>query len=329
MNNILIAPVSGGKLITQLTALELLCSIKYKPKYALGASGGNASIFISLAADWKWSGIRRISQQLDSSMFLSPWSSIAFISYIIGFFKGSVHSYSDKLMKFYKTHFNSESIQDVETWTVCYNNVKKLNQLFCNKGDTELKLMKECELKRCMNPIYANGDVELIAKYCYATASIPSIVPPQIIQNESYSDGALGCASPMTYMADSFVDLDNYRIVYLSALNLSAINSKEPVNIIDTWLHATSSILHTLLSYDRYIAYLLIKSKGEVKYEEFLFNLNKVESIINSDTKYYLLEIYPKEIISLDIVNFTGDDVFRLMNYIRNNEILYCRYWYV
>lgn len=329
MNDIIIAPISGGKLVTQLTILELLCSLNYKPKYALGASGGNASIFLAMAADWRWTGIRRISQYLNSSMLLLSWSSIKLLSYIIGFFKGSFHSDSYKLTEFYKNHFDEDSIQNLEIWTLCYNNDHKLSRLFCNKGVSDIYKENNLNIKNCMSPIYANGNIDLISKYCYATASIPSLIPPQIINGESYSDGGIGAASPLTFMSTSLKKLDSCRMIYLSSIDINSEIKSFPKNLVDTWIYTTDSIINTILSYDRNEAYKIIEEKGKVKYFEFDFKLDIVNKILKSNIKYFLLEIFPNEIVSLDVLKFTGYDVAEKMSYIRNNKILKCRFWYV
>jgi hypothetical protein len=335
---LLILPVSGGGFVSQLSIIEHLCETKYKPDIILSSSGGNVAAYISSAADWKWPAIERIAKTLNKNYFLSTYSSIASISYIMGFFQGSSYTKGSGVERFLHTYFTSESIQKYEIWTGTYNKNRQLTRLFCNCAQAKSKLKDNCidrELTQSMPSIYAAGDIDLISKYSIASASIPTIVPSQTIDNEEYVDGGVSCSSPLTVMQEPilrYIKENNcaLHMIYINSVDLSCTDIIPSNNLIDTLKQTTRDIIRSQTVIDRLSAYEILRCHpGDIRKETFPCNYDNLQRLkeIENYTQYSLLEIYPLETFDVDLTTFTGQDVIDAIH--KTYDKCSCRLWWV
>ena len=70
-----------------------------------------------------------------------------------------------------------------------------------------------------MEPYFSSGNIESIANSTIASASIPTVVPPQIIDGEYYVDGGVGGAPPLTIMQESILHLSKKKSLHLIYIN--------------------------------------------------------------------------------------------------------------
>lgn len=216
---IFVFPVSGGAFPVQLGLLaELTANQNIIPDLALGSSGGNVAAYICHACQWKGSGstMTEIVKPINSEMFVTSWwpKGLRFMpSWMIGYFKGSVYSSGTGATELFQKMFTKESICSTEIWTGTLNKVTGKGQFFCNRrqADSILKPSRDDTYaslfsRDCMPLTYMNADIELISKVTIASASIPVLVPEQIINNQVYVDGGTLFASPLTALQDSILE---------------------------------------------------------------------------------------------------------------------------
>ena len=334
--HIFVFPVSGGGFVGQLAGIQYLCEAGIKPDITLGSSGGNVAAFIASAADWKWPGIERISKELTVDLFAFQWSNISVISNIIGWFQASKFNEGKNISTFLSKFFTKETIMNDEIWTGTYNKDQKRTCLFCNKKNSILDISAiDNDLYQTTLPIFANGDINLIGKYGTASASIPSLVPPQKIMGSLYEDGGVSLSSPLIVMADPIFKYVNkndtsMHLIYVNSVNLSIHDNKLINNIIDNVKEATSDLVRSSIVNDRLAGYkLLNKFPGAIQYKEFSCNYENIMIIKNIQTKikYSLLEIYPMVRHEINIVNFNGNDIINKLNIAYKN--LGCRFWFI
>lgn len=335
---ILVLPVSGGGFVTQLAILQHLCESKFVPDLILASSGGNVAAYVAAAADWKWPGIERISRELTQDLFARPWNDVHSVSVVRGYFEGNVCNKGTGVQDFLTKHFTSETITKYEIWTGTYNKNRQKARLFCNK-DKESSIIDisniDYDLTQSMEPLYTNGNIPLIAKAGIASASIPAIVPAEIIENEPYIDGGIAGASPLLIMQEPILKhiqktKNPLHVFYVNSIDLSSPNIKPCHNVLDNWRQATHNLVRSQTVIDRLAGYELLRCQsGSMNKDEFICNYENMErvKIIQSKVSYSMLEIYPIDHFSVDIRNFSGEDV---INNIRNayNKCK-CRLWWI
>jgi predicted acylesterase/phospholipase RssA len=333
---LLVLPVSGGGFVNQLAIIQHLCTVKYKPDVTLGSSGGNVAAYVAAAAQWKWAGITRIAHQLSKDLFVTSWNSINFISFIIGFYRRSIFQQGKGVQSFFNDNFTYDTITKYEIWTGTYNNNIQKARLFCNKKQDNCTLdvnYLNGELLQTMAPYFADGDIDIISKATVASASIPAIVPPQLIENESYIDGGMCGASPLTLMQSVIHHEGDIRgtlhITYVNSIDLAAIEHEHIHNAIDNWKQATHHLVRSKTLIDRLTAYqILNRYTNEIVEEKFYCTYENLLYVkkLREKVCYSLLELYPIEENDVNITSFNGQDVIDKMNYI--SDKCYCRFWY-
>lgn len=335
---ILVLPVSGGGFVSQLAILQHLCESHFIPDLTLSSSGGNVAAYVAAAANWKWPGIERIARELSQDLFVKPWNSVSSLSMIIGYFKGDVYNKGSGVRDFLSRVFMSTSITKYEIWTGTYNKNRQKARLFCNRSKDNSIMDVSCidyDLTQSMSPVFADGDIEMIAQAGIASASIPAIVPAQKIMGEDYMDGGVAGASPLTIMQEpilKYTQVNNapLHIIYVNSVDLSAPDLKPIHNVLDTWRQATNDLVRSQTVIDRLSGYELLRCHpGVMNKDEFICNYENMERIrqIQSRVKYSMLEIYPTGRFDIEIVNFNGDNVISAIHEAYKN--CKCRLWWL
>lgn len=335
---LLVLPVSGPGFVSQLAILQHLCEIDFVPDITLASSGGNVAAYVASAANWKWSSITRISRSLNKELFVKPWSTIAAVSLIVGYFEGNIHNKGLGVKEFLLEHFTPETIVKNEIWTGTYNKTRQKARLFCNRSKEDSILDIDCidhELTQSMNPVFANGNIDIIGLGGIASASIPTTVPAQTIFGEQYEDGGVAGASPLTIMREpilKYVSDNNtsLHIIYVNSVNLSCPTKKPCHNVIDNWKQTANNMIRSQTIIDRLAAYDLLRSHpGTLKKDEFLCNYANLLRVkkIHTKVQYSLLEIFPTTSNDLNIVTFTGSDVTDNINKMYGKCM--CRLWWL
>ena len=334
----IVLPVSGGGFVSQLAIIQHLCEAEITPDLTLSSSGGNVAAYIAAAADWKWSGIERVSRELSKDLFISPWTSFSSMSAIVGYFKGEAFNKGIGVSSFLRDFFTEQSITKYEIWTGIYNKTRQKTRLVCNKNESEsiIKFSSiDDELTQSMPPIYANGDTSLIAAASMASASIPAIVPPQKLFDEDYVDGGVGSASPLILVKSALIDYVQQNklplhLIYINCVDLSSQASKDINNVWDTCKQAANNLIKSQSVFDRLTAYDILKHySSTINKEEFDCNFENLKSVKQRQKNYKasLLEIFPCERIEVDILKFNGEDAIVEMKKAYKN--CKCRFWWV
>lgn len=335
--DLVILPASGQNFICQLAILQHLCDINYKPSLMLGSSGGNLSAYIVAAADWKSNHVERIARELKSHFFAQPWHNIKLLSHTIGFFNGNAFSTGVGLHDFIKTYFTEESIVKYEIWTGTYNRDLQKFRLFCNrhKNDSLIGHQEiDYNLTQTIEPYFCDGDMDKIADSGLASASIPGLVPPVVIDGYHYTDGASCGSSPASltqgYILKYMMKHDQpSHITYINSKDLSQAKIMTHHNLFDTWKQAVNDLIKSQTLIDRLITYNLIFNGKDVKHRSFKCEYDELLKIKEErkHLKFSMLEIYPLIECDLDITNFNQDDIVRNLKKIHNQ--CYCNFWWV
>lgn len=301
--------------MTQLAILQHLCEAKMLPDLIFASSGGNVAAYITLAAQWKWAGIERIVEELNCTLFAKPWHNIPPLAFLMGVMKGNIYDGGSGVGDFFHRHFDKDLVTSIEIWTGTNNVEEQRSTIFCNRSESRLNVEGfDNELYNSSPLQYLDGEVTKIGKVSIASASIPSIVPPQEIDGYHYADGGISGASPLTTMHE-IVDrsvTDTLHIVYINSCNLMKCEKIIDGNVFHTWKQAMSDLVRSQTAIDRAAAHSLIRRKvGRALQEIFLpCNKDTLRRVleVRKRNPYTLLEIYAQKTYEVDITSFTGEE---------------------
>lgn len=339
---LLVCPVSGGRLVNQLAILSHLCQINYRPTVTMASSGGNVASYIASAANWQWAGIARVAEDLSRDLFVQPRSSITLLSGLLGFFEGNVYRPGVGVEQFLAKHFTPETITRDEIWTGTYNKTRGQSALFCNQSQSKTIMQLntiDFNLIQACTPSYIT-DIPTIAQVCSASASIPTVVAPQNINGDYHVDGGLCGSSPFSLLYRAFDQIPELHITYINSVDLVGINrDRTVVNVLDNWRQTTEELVRSQTLIERTIAEsslrVGLRDHEQIEYTTFpcdYQHLLDARKLIKT-TRRSLLEICPRANDSslspyeIDLLNFNGSDVVTKMNLAYDN--CHCRLWYV
>lgn len=335
--NLLVLPASGQNFISQLSILQYLCDIEYSPTLILGSSGGNLAAYIVTAADWKSNHIERLIKELKSTYFSRPWHNISIVSEMIGFFNGNAFQSGIGMEEYMNNYFSNKSITKYEIWTGTYNRDLQKFRLFCNISESDSII--DCNhidynLTQSIKPYFCNGNIDKIAAAGLASASIPGLVPPVLIDNNNYTDGAICGASPLSIIHGAILKYiknnnKSLHITYVNSKDLSQANNIPNHNLFDTWKQAVNNLIKSQTLIDRLVAHDLLFNGKTVRNKSFECNFTNLIKNKNKRNKlqFSLLEIFPTEECDIDINNFNSDDLIKNLKYISTK--CQCHFWWI
>ncbi len=212
------APMSGGGFPAQLQEILYYTdqrqkafsdqteniSSYYLPDLCMGTSGGNVALYLAISGNFNEGNIHRVVETLTPKMFSQNWwpGPMSFIpTWLLGVFEGSVYKPgygAGALMKAFNT---TSSIQTIEMWNSSFNKEQNRTALFCNKksSDTYISPFTYSSFDFKTLPLKFNdGDIQKISQTIIASASIPLLFQPVVIDGENYIDGGVTYPSPLT-----------------------------------------------------------------------------------------------------------------------------------
>ena len=336
--HLLIIPASGGGLISQLAALQHLTEINYKPDLMLCSSGGNICGYIAAAADFERTHIERIAKELKSEYFVKPWHGMGVISAMVGFFNGNAFSDGDGAVEFLKTYFTEKTITKYQIITGAYNKDLQKSRLFinCLKQDSIINCEEmDYDITQSMPAHYCGGKMDEIAIASSASAAIPGLSPPKIIDGFQYTDGASFGSSPLTLLQGQLLryiqnDPKFFHLTYVNSKDLSKPKILASHNLFDTWKQAVNDLIKSQTLIDRLVAYELLLSKNlPIQKSSFICDYKNLLMVKEkrSTIKYSLLEIFPLESHEINITNFNADDISNALEKLYSK--CYCNFWWI
>lgn len=330
-------PISGGAFVNQLAVCAHLGASGYAPTCVFGSSGGNVAAYITLAAEWNWAAIERVTRELSGQMFARPWHSICSVAFAQAYNKGYMYNNGTGVEAFYEYHFTPSSITGIEVWTGTQNVETQRAALFCNRASSALDLRAlDQELYGACEPIFCSGDVALIARVSVASASIPSVVPPVVIEGKHYVDGGVCSASPLSTLAAcvgrTCADRnEECHIVYACPCNLHGSADAEFGNLVSNSKRAARDVVRSQTILDRAAAHGLVVALAdgrEVVSAHFTVDAETEREMqrLCDRHRYSLREYYPRTPREVNILSFSGEAAVRMMKEAQAD--LCCQVWY-
>jgi hypothetical protein len=342
--HLVVAPVSGGAFPVQVAALieiAKVCQQCRRPFYdlALAASGGNVAIYMAMAGHYQLDEIRKIVCKLSPEQFLCSWWPQPFThvlpSWVIGCYTGTLYNRGTGIEKVFQECFTSSCpVNQLEVWTGTLNRSTGKAELFCNLHSHQSKLPTGyfCPEKFNAMPLnFAQGDVCKISKVCYASASIPVLVPAVVIDGQRYVDGGTAYSSPLTPLQDCIKEVARHEplhIDYLSSYDLESGNKPATYrNLLQNGTVTLAEIIKSLGIQDRLTGMELLSQPCKFRSgdcnEEVLQELCK----LRRGYQQSMLEIYPGKEIEISLEAFSPEDIIKAISQARC--CLKYRLWWV
>lgn len=280
-------------------------------------------------------------------------------SFVLGIVEGSLFKDGYTAEKLLESFNNTKNIQDVEIWSLAMNKTQKRASLFCNKKltDSYVSSTTYSPFTFKTTPLeYLNGDIRLISNVIAASASIPLIFEPKkIIGEDDYIDGGVAAASPFEFLSPEIYKimkgivvpyeyekvLDPYpmplpsenpnlasrrnkqllQMVYFSPYDINSSNDTKSTlgnGSVFSFISDYSSIK------DRYTGINLLQQMlntgEEIKVIDSRVSTINLEDVLATHYfKNFYLEMCLIDNPWFDIVNFTAEELLKLINQSKSN----------
>lgn len=370
------ASISGGGFPAQLQEILYITEQKkkafetqtenissyYTPDLCMGTSGGNVALYISISGNWNEAGIKRVVSSMSPEMFSQTWwpGPMSFLpTWILGLFEGAVYRPGYGATTLLDAYNNPQSISYTEMWNSSYNKNQKKTALFCNKkeGTTFISPLTYSTFDFKTLPLkYLDGDISKISASVVASASVPLLFKPVVIDGDEYIDGGVTYPSPLTPLQEEIyktIKNINQSTEYQKTLSVPPIPIGSTGQYEELSLKRDRSILH--LTYfspynidstedtsstlgtgnvfsaitdasavkDRYVGINLLErlktESQEVKVIDSRINSFELWELIRTyNNTHYFCEIYVRDNDWIDMNKFTSQDIIDKMNYAKS-----------
>jgi hypothetical protein len=330
----------------------------YIPDLCMGTSGGNVALYIAISGNWDEGGIKRVINSMSPEMFSQTWwpGPMGFIpTWVLGIFEGAVYRPGYGASSLLNAYNTPVSITSVEMWNSAYNKNEKKTALFCNKKENSTFVSQltysnfEC---KTLPLNYLNGDINKISTSVIASASVPYLFKPVIIDNNEYIDGGVTYPSPFSIFQEEIYKcvkgiIEPYE--YEKTLSTPPIPVGTPAQYAELAVKRAKTILHITYfsSYDidgtqdttstigtgnalsavtdssavkdRYTGINLLErvkeSSQNVKVIDSRTNMNTLAELFSTyNSTHYFCQVYVRNNEWIDLNKFTSQDILDKMN---------------
>lgn len=341
-----VMPISGGGFPVQLAEVSLLYDAykinkpilngekDYAPDLVYGASGGNVAAYVAMGGDWYYQGILRIVENLNSKMFIKSWwpDDLDFMpTWVLSIFTGTVfragYGPEQLLTQAFKNQYR---IQATEILTLTFNQTKYLPQIFSNRPAENSHIPELNTIDKelyDLPPIkYLDGNINELSQVCMASAAIPIITQPQIIQDNRFDDGGLSAASPLSLLLEETVSViadKKLHLVYFASYDMDD-EDKSKFKKYGNGARATlSCMVHSRTLQDRANAIQLLEKISGTPSSRQVYRDASTELLAQKLSEYsdthYVIVMYPNKSPDISITEFQSNTVIDLINEIRES----------
>lgn len=341
-----VMPISGGGFPVQLAEVSLLYDAykinnpmftgekDYTPDLVYGASGGNVAAYVSMGGDWYYQGILRMVENINSKMFIKSWwpDDLDFMpTWVLSIFTGTVfragYGPEQLLTQAFK---NPYRIQSTEILTLTFNQTRYVPQLFSNRSSENSHIPELSTIDKELYDLpaikYLNGDIDELSRVCMASAAIPIITQPQVIQDNRFDDGGLSAASPLSLLLEETVGVisdKKLHLIYFASYDMDE-EDKSKFKKYGNGARATlSCMVHSRTLQDRANAVQLLEkvsghSASRQVYRDASTEL-LAEKLAEYSDSHYVIVMYPRKSPDISITEFKSESVIELINEIRES----------
>lgn len=236
------------------------------------------------------------------------------------------------------------------TWVGAYNKDCRKFKIATNMSKDKCKMtVKNTDVMLYnLSPLeYTAGDLKRLIQFLEASCSIPGYVPHKIIDNHSYVDGGVVCASPVSYFKSSLVDLarEHKKSVHFMLSTCEDLNLNEGgvyrnadkddsgMHLVQSMMDIVTNMLNVSLVRDRVACNDVLTSLGSTLIGTVCFKADQQNMLTLKEFKAKegsecgtVTEMFCAEVKSyMDMSNFDGEMCLRHKKYADENMV--CRLW--
>jgi hypothetical protein len=330
----------------------------YIPDLCMGTSGGNVALYIAISGNWDEGGIKRVINSMSPEMFSQTWwpGPMGFLpTWTLGIFEGAVYRPGYGASSLLNAFNTPTSIMSVEMWNSSYNKTEKKTALFCNRKEntTFISPLTYSNFECKTLPLkYLNGDIDKISASVIASASVPYLFKPVIIDNNEYIDGGVTYPSPLSIFQEEiykcvkgivepydyektlsvppipvgtpeqYIELEakrNRSILHITYFSSYNIDSTEDTSSTLGNGSAFSAITDSSAVKDRYTGINLLErvkqASQNVKVIDSRTNMYSLAELFSTyNSTHYFCELYVRNNEWIDLNKFTSQDILNKMN---------------
>ncbi len=308
---------------------------------------------------------------MNSDLFLKKWTDLPLFSDIpFAIMEGSLYNHGIGARGLFNKLFTTETIQRTEFWLGTYDIKNKKAQFFCNKSQSDSYIAEpffneEQSLYYAMPLKFTDGNIDMLADICIASATIPATVPLKEIDGLLYADGGVMYSSPLsvlnkeihriitgkervpisksfqiennndeneefTYTRENKIEEKNLRLFYFLPYQPNGLEFEDSKSDLGIRSYL-NSILNVSMMQDRNTAVELLNnlSQDGLETETYMsLDSDKLANIIRflSNKKHYVVCLFPHRNPSVNIAHINGNIMKKAMKKVR--ESYGCQIWY-
>jgi predicted patatin/cPLA2 family phospholipase len=179
---------------------------------------------------------------------------------------------------------------------------------------------------------HLDGDIDEISKAVLASASIPDIVHPQLIDGNLYQDGGVCYTSSLTPLSLHIQDICNsydglFQATYFGSYDMNQIETVLQMAPSKTFRRIYQKIHYSLLEERSLLIHIFQKFVTKFKTINILnIDRTRVHEILNKNKdQHYLLLLYPNGILDINIINFKASDIFKVIDDVIYSGLLFIK----
>lgn len=340
----LIAPISGGYCVNQMSMMIILQKMGIVPHIICGSSGGALAGVVANNSNWYndaesfESNFYKLTEEMDSSFYFDNpnvlLSSIFYAKTVSDLSKSFLREPKNKSEKNLITFSLDEQ---PELWINTYCVQKNKETLWCTRNFDERKYAKhQTDVIGCDKQFVHIASCEELFDVTRAAISIPSIVPGVKIGEENFThyDAGVICPSPFNSLKFRYLPANNdlnFKIIYLAPSNYSKPRKRfETENSFNNLADAVREVMYGLCVGDIQGCINMLFLERDLKYYTG-DTLDELKLSIEADENYFsksFLLIYPNVDHCANIVNLKKGDIPNLIKESIQSGFVF-HHWYV
>lgn len=321
--DILINPISGGWIISQIAQYIVLRHEGYQPTTVMGGSGGGilCGAISAVANDSSTTEINQIYDRLNivSSKYFFRNKLPGMLTFLTGIVSSSVYDHGEE---FPESLFRLTS-NSPECIFTTFNVTTGKPAIFRHKGDNKKREIFDLEKNLEFAEKYEIKSQHMFEDAVRASFSIPGVLPAVKISGDEFLDSGVLTPSPFNYLSKNIPKKS--KIVYNSPFNLYNTPSeiKNAMNVFFVmWGYMIDIMVGAMLT-EVNIGINLIGRNAKCKEGS---DLKEAMAVYNKCSRCFML-VHPENCVNINMLNFSGSDMVTAVSKLTESRMFY-KIWY-
>lgn len=197
--DILVASVSGGSFVNQVASSMFLAANGYKPRLALGASGGALTLYIMEICKWDNSRVTELLSVINSRLFITK-PVIPVLGLLPSIYRGHLYERPTSGHPFMRDLMEQAIPFDCEIWSGSQDTIHHKSQFACNfKRESSLLKVDDRDITHANMhpPVYLDREADTLAWHVTSSFAIPVLLPGVMLDGNLLTNPGMVYGSPV------------------------------------------------------------------------------------------------------------------------------------